>query len=136
MAIDKYRTEGVNPYVVFLDNNVIKNRVGKWYIGVRQLTPAEFDVYDDDNPPPAPAAFTGRLTSNFTLITYTSGCYYCQPTDDQWSSAGCKVCNLLTDDEAFADADTLQMSVSWYISCTSVKPDVYDQVVLQPIYSS
>ena len=90
-----YRKKGVNPYVVFLDNNVIKNRVGSWYIGLRQLTPAEYDVYSGTNPPGPPAAFTGRLTSNYTLVTYTSGCYYCQPTDDRWSSSGCTVCNVL-----------------------------------------
>ena len=114
MAVDNYRRKGVNPYVVFLDNNVIKNRVGSWYIGLRQLAEAEHDVYNDANPPPAPAAFTGRLTSNFTLITYTSGCYYCQPTDNHWSSAGCKVCNLLTADEAAAaDTDALQLPIDY-----------------------
>jgi len=93
---DKYWNDGVNPYVVFLDNAAIKNRVGKWYIGLRQLTPAEYDKYDDDNEPPAPAPFTGRINSNYTLITYTSGCYHSQPTDGRWSAAGCKVCHLLT----------------------------------------
>jgi len=86
-----YRNRGVNPYVVFLDNNVIKNRLGRWYLGIRQLTPAEHDSYDDDHPPPAPAVFTGRLTSNYTLVTYTSGCYHSQPNDRRWSSSGCTV---------------------------------------------
>ena len=96
MAADKYRQKGVNPYVAFLDNSVIKNRVGSWYVGLRQLLPAEYDLYDDDNPPPVPASFTGRLTSNYTLITYTSGCYHCQPTDGRWSSSGCSVRHFLT----------------------------------------
>jgi len=91
LTAEKYRKKGVNPYVVFLDNTVINNRVGSWYIGLRQLTPAEYNVYNDDNAPPAPAAFTGRIMSNYTLVTYTSGCYYCQPTDGRWSSAGCTV---------------------------------------------
>jgi len=91
---DEYRRKGIDPYVVMLDNNVIKNRVGRWFIGVRQLTPSEYDLYSDDNEPPAPAAFTGRITSNFTLITYTSGCYHCQPSDLRWSSSGCTVCSL------------------------------------------
>jgi len=91
VAAGNYRQRGVNPYVVFIDNSVIKDRVGSWYIGLRQLTEDEYDKYDDDNPPPAPAAFTGRITSNYTLVTYTSGCYYCQPIDGHWSSAGCKV---------------------------------------------
>jgi len=97
LAADLYQQKGVNPYVAFLDNNVIKNRVGSWYVGLRQLTPNEYDLYNDDNPPPAPAPFTGRLTSNYTLITYTSGCYYCQHTDRHWSSSGCSVrhCSLL-----------------------------------------
>jgi len=94
VLIGKYMKKGENPYVVFLDNNVIKNRVGRWYIGLRQLTPAEYDMYNDDNPPPAPAAFTGRITSNYTLVTYTSGCYYSRPTDSRWSSLGCTVCRL------------------------------------------
>jgi hypothetical protein len=78
---------------VTLDNTVINNRVGVWYIGIRQLNTTEQDLYSAQNPPPKPAPFTGRLTTNFTLAIYTSGCYFTQKGATSWDARGCKVCS-------------------------------------------
>jgi len=81
----------MSPYKVFLNNTVVNNRVGAWYIGVRQLSVDEVDQYSMSNPPPVPKPFTGRLTTNFTLLTYTASCYYSHVGDTTWSSDGCEV---------------------------------------------
>jgi len=91
LITDQYIEQGKNPYKIFLNNTVVNNRVGVWHFGVRQLSADEIDKYSMSNPPPVPEPFTGRLTTNFTLLTYTSGCYYSHVGDTEWSSDGCEV---------------------------------------------
>ena len=78
-------------FVIFLDNVEVSNRVGKWYVGLRQLSDAEEDQYGPGVTPGDPTPLTGQFTTNYTLHMFTSGCYfYYAPTND-WRSRGCTV---------------------------------------------
>lgn len=66
--------------------------VGKAYIGLRELSPDEFDLYSDDNKPPPPKPYTGRFeNTNYTIKVYCSACYYYKEEMDSWLSDGCQV---------------------------------------------
>ena len=86
-----YSSKGIDPYIVFVDSSVIRGRNGTWYAGLRQLDPSEYDKYNETITPAPPARLTGRFKCNFTLLIYTSGCFYCHNGDKGWSSGGCKV---------------------------------------------
>jgi len=90
-----YAAEGINPNVVIVNNSVVNDQLGTWYVGIRQLNKTEWNEYNSGNTPAPPPDFTGRITCNYTLLIYTSGCYWTRPGAQNWSSNGCVVSMLV-----------------------------------------
>jgi len=69
------------------------DHVGTVYLGVRQLSESEYNLYTEDNPPPTPADGTGRFTTRYTLQSYSTTCAFMDEDVDpnHWSCEGMSV---------------------------------------------
>ncbi|XP_064478806.1 uncharacterized protein LOC135392080 [Ornithodoros turicata] len=80
-------------YDIFMDNSMVDNRTGFFYLGIVQPngTVPEFDM---DEPVNLTASEVSReFTSNYSVRIYTSGCYFFHSQKKIWSAEGCFVAN-------------------------------------------
>ncbi|XP_023932388.1 uncharacterized protein LOC106168381 [Lingula anatina] len=91
----------LNSYEVFIESDQVGNKTGKYYVGIRQLADNETELYG-----PQWTNFTGNfteaftgannITTNYTMRTYTSGCYFATVGMTAVSTEGCIVGNKTT----------------------------------------
>lgn len=75
--------------------------LGDFYVGLRQLQPAEYDTYI------ASSDITDKLwkggentfTGNYSIKIYTSSCVYYDEQKEDWMTDGCRVSNMMTQQE-------------------------------------
>ena len=74
-----------------MDNNALQNRTGRWFLNVMELNE---DLIESDI---VAGYFDKSKISNFTvdysLRTYTAGCYYLDEKYEIWTSKGMEVIN-------------------------------------------
>jgi len=75
-------------YTITVPTEVYNGRTGKWIVGVRQLDPEDHDKYGTDNPLTTVAPLTGRLTTNYSIRSWTATCAYMEPRSWQQEVAG------------------------------------------------
>ena len=79
----------------FLDNNMIQNRTGRWFLTVMELNAP---ITENDK---VAGFFNKTKVTNFTtdykLRTYTAGCYYLDEKYEVWTGRGLQVLNTTYD---------------------------------------
>ena len=87
-------------YTVSVPTEVYRGRSGKWIVGIRQLEDEQHDKYGVDNPLATVAPLTGRITTNYSIRSWSATCAYMDAgswkrnIDPEWLSAGLSVCTL------------------------------------------
>lgn len=61
------------------------------YIGYRQLSIVEVNLYNETNPPPIPYPFTDQINTTARVTVSMPSCLHLTPGDDHWQTNGCKV---------------------------------------------
>lgn len=100
-----------NTYHIFLDHNIIKNRVGFFYIGIAAINQTMLNKNFSRNllskiiinsnasltnastlpAVPGPEWLARTFNTNYSLQTYTSGCYFFDYQFMNWTGKGCYV---------------------------------------------
>jgi hypothetical protein len=79
----------------FLDNNMIQNKTGRWFLTVMELQ--EPITMDDKNAGFFNKTKVANFTTDYKLRTYTAGCYYLDEKYEVWTSKGMEVLNTTYD---------------------------------------
>nr|AKN21724.1 PKD1L-1 [Schmidtea mediterranea] len=100
-----------DPFTFFVDNSMFKQSkistkssmpdysktLDTLYFGVRELTPAEYDLYTRSNRPPVPYTISAQINNTFRVRIFSTGCYFNSNNfQGGWGTAGCVVGPLTT----------------------------------------
>ncbi|XP_072050167.1 polycystin family receptor for egg jelly-like [Amphiura filiformis] len=77
--------ESSSVFSFFVNNTLIGNNRGKYYIGLMEIDDSGNHSNDYVR------LMSGEFTSSYSLRTFTSGCSFWRKTDQIWSSGGCVV---------------------------------------------
>lgn len=71
------------------------SELNQLYIGYRQLTVEELDLYNETNPPPIPYPFTDQINTTARVSVSMPSCLHLTSGDDHWRTDGCHVKSVL-----------------------------------------
>lgn len=80
-------------YDIFLDNALIANRTGFFYLGLVQPNGSVPEFSMDDPVNLTLADVSREFSANYSVRIYTSGCYFFNSNTKRWSADGCFVSN-------------------------------------------
>ncbi|KAM7539067.1 hypothetical protein Aperf_G00000053762 [Anoplocephala perfoliata] len=81
------------------------------YIGYRQLSINELDLYDETNPPPIPYPFTDQINTTAYVTVSIPSCLHLTAGDNQWRTGGCKVLPWANRGEILCECSNLSTSI-------------------------
>ncbi|VDN98579.1 unnamed protein product [Rodentolepis nana] len=108
----KWGEEGLLDYALYIQSSELTNlksdairrtrhmrlkasEINRLYIGYRELTVEEQDLYNEINPPPIPYRFTNQINTTARVFVSQPSCVYLHSRDDHWQTNGCQVnCSL------------------------------------------
>ncbi|VDO11190.1 unnamed protein product [Rodentolepis nana] len=67
------------------------SEINRLYIGYRELTVEEKDLYNTVNPPPIPYRFTNQINTTAHVSVSRPSCVYLHSRNDYWQTNGCQV---------------------------------------------
>ncbi|VDL39855.1 unnamed protein product [Hymenolepis diminuta] len=71
------------------------SELNQLYIGYRQLTVEELDLYNETNPPPIPYPFTDQINTTARVSVSMPSCLHLTSGDDHWRTGGCHVKSVI-----------------------------------------
>ncbi|KAG0419460.1 hypothetical protein HPB47_004076 [Ixodes persulcatus] len=80
-------------YDIFLDNSMVDNRTGFFYLGLVQPNGSVPEFSPDDPVNLTLTDVSREFSTNYSVRIYTSGCYFFNSKTKGWSADGCFVSN-------------------------------------------
>ncbi|CAD5112526.1 DgyrCDS1737 [Dimorphilus gyrociliatus] len=81
-------SDAIKNYKSVLDGKTTGNRVGVWYLGLRQLNTTDYDKYIPQNIPSYPLNGEGEFTTNYTIKISAVSCSFFDESARRWKNNG------------------------------------------------